>query len=280
MAHIGVIEELEKNGFEISSIAGSSIGAVIGGIYALGKLTEYKNWVCELDRMDVFKLLDFTLTSQGFIKGEKVFEEIQKFIDDQPIENLKIPFVAIATDMLNHREVALSKGSMFAALRASIAIPTILTPYKLNGVSLVDGSVLNPVPLNHIERRKDDILVVVDLNAHPKKKGKEKELNLPEKHHQKYLEKIETFFKNWNKIFTENKDSKEKVSYFKIFNKVTEAMQAKISEMMLEQYKPDMIVRISKNSCASFDYHRAEELIELGRQNFKKSLESYKESLK
>jgi len=276
MAHIGVIEEMEKNGFAISSLAGSSIGAVIGGIYSMGKLDHYKKWVCDLNRIDVFKLLDFTLTKQGFIKGEKVFNEMKKIIGDKPIENLPISFVAVASDMISHKEVVLDKGSLFSALRASIAIPTVFTPHKLNGVSLVDGGVLNPIPINHIKRTYNDILIVVDLNA-PAGKENNKPVKLPdEKALKSYIEKIEVFLKKWHKIIPENNEPDEKLSYFNLLNKVLEVMQAKISSMMLEQYKPDIIVSIPKNTCGSFDFHRAEELIELGRKNFQKSLKTAK----
>lgn len=247
MAHIGVIEEMEKEGYDISSLAGSSIGAVIGGIYSMGKLDDYKKWVCDLDRVEVFKMLDFTLTKQGFIKGEKVFNEMKKIIGDKPIEKLSIPFVAVASDMMSQKEVVLDKGSLFSALRASIAIPTVFTPHRLNGINLVDGGVLNPIPVKHIKRTDGDTLVVVDLNA-PSVKEHKKPVKLPD----------------------------ENLSYFNLLNKVIESMQAKISSMLLEQYKPDIIVRIPKNTCGSFDFHRAEELIELGRKNFQKSLKSAK----
>ena len=276
MAHIGVIEEMEKNGFAISSLAGSSIGAVIGGIYSMGKLDHYKKWVCDLNRVDVFKLLDFTLTKQGFIKGEKVFNEMKKIIGDKPIENLPISFVAVASDMISQKEVVLDKGSLFSALRASIAIPTVFTPHKLNGLSLVDGGVLNPIPMKHIKRTDGDILVVVDSNA-PSFKEHKKSVKLPDENAQKsYMEKFELFLKKWKNIFPDNSNSDENLSYFNLLNKVIESMEAKISSMLLEQYKPDIIVRIPKNTCGSFDFHRAEELIELGRKNFQKSLKTAK----
>ncbi len=276
MAHIGVIEEMEKNGFAISSLAGSSIGAVIGGIYSMGKLDHYKKWVCDLNRIDVFKLLDFTLTKQGFIKGEKVFNEMKKIIGDKPIENLPISFVAVASDMISQKEVVLDKGSLFSALRASIAIPTVFTPHKLNGLSLVDGGVLNPIPMKHIKRTDGDILVVVDSNA-PSFKEHKKSVKLPDENAQKsYMEKFELFLKKWKNIFPDNSNSDENLSYFNLLNKVIESMEAKISSMLLEQYKPDIIVRIPKNTCGSFDFHRAEELIELGRKNFQKSLKTAK----
>ena len=135
IAHIGVIEALEEQEFEISSVAGTSMGALIGGIYALGKLEVYKDWLCTLDKMKVFALIDFTLSGQGFIKGDKVFHKMRELIADANIEDLKIPYTAVAADILNKKEVVFTKGSVLDAIRASIAIPTVFTPVKLeNGI--------------------------------------------------------------------------------------------------------------------------------------------------
>ena len=272
MAHIGVIEELLSNDFEISAIAGSSIGALIGGIHAQGKLEEYKKWVCELDKFDVFKLMDFTFTQQGIIKGDKVFQEMSHFINNKPIEELNIPFAAVATDLLNHREVVFTSGSLFDALRASISIPTILTPHKYKNNQLVDGGVFNPLPVNHVKRQKDDLLVVVDLNAPSDKKIKKstKELHPESGNYFNHVkEKIQS-------MFSSKEEQEEKLNYFNFINKTLEVMQVRISGLLLEQYKPDILVTIPRNACGSFDYHRAEEIIELGKTEFLKSLSAFK----
>lgn len=271
MAHIGVIEELLSKDFEISAIAGSSIGAVIGGIYAQGKLDEYKKWICNLDKYDVFKLIDFTFTQQGIIKGDKVFQEMSRFINNKPIEELNIPFAAIATDILNHKEVVFTTGSLFDALRASIAIPTILTPYKYKNNQLVDGGVFNPLPVNHVKRQKDDLLVVVDLNAPADRKVKKNKKEThpdPGNYFDQIKEKMHCFF-------TSDEEKEEKLNYFNFINKTIDVMQVRISGLLLEQYKPDILVTIPRNACGSFDYHRAEEMIEMGRKEFLKSLSTY-----
>lgn len=271
MAHIGVIEELQSKGFEINAISGSSIGALVGGIFAQGKLDEYKKWVCELDKFDVFKLMDFTFTQHGIIKGDKVFQEMAHFIDDKKIEELSIPFAAVATDILNHKEIVFTSGSLFDALRASIAIPTILTPVEKNGKPLVDGGVLNPLPVNHVKREEGDLLVVVDLNSPPGKKQKKQVVEIsPDNgnYWDQVKEKIQNFFQNQN-------DHEEKLNYFNFINKIIEVMQVRISDILMEQYKPDIVVSIPRNSCGSFDYHRAQEMIELGKKEFRKSFNDY-----
>src|SRR5688572_24125800 len=147
MAHIGVVEELEREGFHIKQVVGCSMGAVVGGIYCAGYLKEYKHWLISLTKLDVFKLLDFTFSSQGFVKGERVFKAIEQLIGDHQIENFPIPFTAVAADVVRKREVHYQSGSLFKALRASIAMPTVFTPVMDGKSQLVDGGVLNPLPL-------------------------------------------------------------------------------------------------------------------------------------
>ena len=139
LAHIGVINELEKQGFLITSVSGSSIGSVIGGIYAMGKLPEYTNWVKTLNQKAIWGLMDFTVSTNGLLKGEKVIEKMRTFIPDMPIEKMNIPFAAVATDILNEKEVVFRSGSFYEAIRASVAIPTIITPVKYKDTILVDG---------------------------------------------------------------------------------------------------------------------------------------------
>ncbi|MBS3993679.1 MAG: patatin-like phospholipase family protein, partial [Bacteroidetes bacterium] len=176
LAQIGVITELERQGFKITSVSGSSIGAVIGGLYAMGKLEEYTQWVNSFNIRDVWGFMDFTLTSQGLIKGERAFDKMKSFIPDMNIENMPIPFAAIATDIINRKEVVFSQGSFYDAARASVAIPAVFTPVKYQDTILVDGGVLNPIPIDFVARKKDDMLIVVNLYG----KKDPKLLSLPE----------------------------------------------------------------------------------------------------
>ena len=149
VAHIGVIEGLLEGGYKIESISGSSMGAVVGAVYAAGKLPNFKEWISNLDKIDVFKLMDFTLSTQGFVRGEKVFNELKKFIGDRNIEDLSIPISIIATDIVGKKEVVFQKGELFTALRASAAIPSVLKPSIIDGIELVDGGLYNPIPISH-----------------------------------------------------------------------------------------------------------------------------------
>ena len=165
MAHIGVIEEILKNGYNITSISGTSIGSLIAGVYVSGKTDEFKDWVTQVSKFDVFKFMDFAISKNGFIKGEKIFNTLKKFILDTNIEDLPIPYVAVAVDIKNHKEVVFRTGPLRKAIRASVSIPTVLKPVYLNDLELVDGGVLNPLPIDCVKRNKGDLLIAVDLGV-------------------------------------------------------------------------------------------------------------------
>jgi len=147
LAHIGIIEWLNDNGYDIQSISGSSMGALVGGIYAAGKLDNYRDWVQSLDKTDVVKFLDFSFSSTGLFKGDRIIDNLRKMVGNHLIEDLSIGFTAVATDLERQREVWFTRGPLFDAIRASIAVPTIFTPHKYKGRYLLDGGLLNPVPI-------------------------------------------------------------------------------------------------------------------------------------
>jgi NTE family protein len=210
IAHIGVIEALLDKGFHIQSIAGCSMGAVVGGVYAAGKLPEFKEWICDLDKVDLFKLFDFTLSSQGFIKGEKVFKELEKFVSDCNIEDLPIPFCAVAVDINKEKEVVFKKGSLFEAMRASAAIPSIITPAIIGNVELVDGGVLNPMPLGLVYRKDGDMLVAVDVNARGKYHWPEAIKTKEPLSENDYTAKLEAFANKLRSLWGRNETKKDK----------------------------------------------------------------------
>ncbi|MCF8373246.1 MAG: patatin-like phospholipase family protein [Bacteroidales bacterium] len=274
IAHIGAIEELERQGYEIGAIAGTSMGALVGGTFALGKMEEFKTWLCGLDKIKVFNLVDFTFSSQGLIKGDKVLNTIKEFIPDKNIEDLKIPYVAVSADIIHKKEVVFTKGSIFEAIRASISIPTVFTPVKTADALLVDGGVVNNIPINHVKRMPDDFLVVVNVNADiPVQKLAVSKIENKEKH-SIYQEKMQIFYDNFHKIYPANHD--EKLGYFNLITKTIGLMTHHMDEIMLDQYSPDLLINVSHESCGTYDFYRAEELVEIGRYAAKKCLEEYK----
>lgn len=270
VAHIGVIKELLGRGYEISAISGSSMGAVVGAVYAKGQLDAYEKWLCDLDRLGVFKLLDFTLSMQGFVRGEKVFREMRRFIDDCNIEDLEIPFTAVAADLINRKEVVFDKGSLYDALRASAAVPSVLTPYIMDDAEIVDGGVLNPIPIRYVKRAPNDVLVISDANA-PIPYKMPKAFDKPDKQNF-YSKKLNEFLSQWNALFPKNKAPKKRLSYFEVIAKSVDLMQDKIAEGIIKENKPDILVQISREAASTFEFYRAEELIEAGRIAAKNTL--------
>ena len=266
MAHIGVIEGLLASGYNITSVAGTSIGSVVGGIYAAGNLNDYREWITSLGKLDIFKLMDFAISKSGLIKGEKVFNAMKKIIGNKNIEDLDIPFAAIAVDINRHKEIVFTSGSLIDAIRASVAIPTVLLPFEYNGSELVDGGVLNPLPLDRVKRTNYDILIAVDLNADIPYQKPEK-IDISENHHTNYLQALERVNIYWSKFYKNNKH--KKTGYFNLITNSIYAMQAKLTQIAIEKNKPDILINISKDACDIFEFHRAEEIIEYGREQFK-----------
>jgi len=277
LSHIGVIEGLEAHGYEITSISGSSMGALIGGFYACGKLQDYKKWAINLERLDVFKLIDFTFSVQGFIKGEKVFKALREVVPDCDIEDMRIPFNAIATDIHTKKEVVLDKGSMYDAIKASVAIPTVVTPVKRGDAKLIDGGVTNPVPVRHVLRNNGDILVVSNANSsipytHPEKNDeKAKEAQ------QSYMQQINSFKKAWSKLLPGSSTPSEKLGYFELLNRSIDLMQDKMTDLILEHYKPEISVSISRDAASTFEFYKAKELIDSGRKAIEQNIKKYEE---
>ena len=278
IAHIGVIEELVKKGFEISSVSGTSMGAVVGGVYALGKMEEYKNWLYSLDKIKLFSLVDFSFSTQGLVKGDKLLNTIKTFIPDANIEDLSIPYVAIAADIINKKEVVFTKGSIFDAIRASMAIPTVFTPVKTEDGLLIDGGIINNMPINHVKRTPNDILIAVNVNADipVDKPVIEKIETVAEQ--SKYQKKIKDFYNQLHILSPSN--GEEKLGYFNLINKALSLMAYQMTQMSLEKYSPDIVVNISRHSCGTFDFYKAEELVEIGRHAAVKSLAAYKPAKK
>ncbi len=164
-AYIGAIEELESRGYEITSVAGTSIGSLIGGIYAAGKLEEVKEWLFDLDAWKVFSLMDISISFSHLVKGDRIIEALKEIVPDTDIENLRIPYKAIATDFYTGEEVVFETGNLFKAIRASISIPSLFRPAETDGRTLIDGGIANVIPLDRVSRTPGDIMVAFDVNA-------------------------------------------------------------------------------------------------------------------
>ena len=263
LAHIGVINWLNEQGYNIQSISGSSMGALIGGIYATGQLQVYTDWVTRLEKLDVLRLLDFSFGEAGLIKGERIIGVLRELIGHHQIEDRPLSYTAVATDLDNQKEVWLNKGPLFDAIRASSAIPSIFTPVDYHGIRLVDGSLLNPIPIAPTLQDKTDITIAVNLSAPAAARTVVPVAPVMKKHNQEsYHEKILQFIDDLQRrVLREEPDD---VGMFDIIVNSLDAMQNTIARFKLAAYAPDLIINIPSNACSFYEFYRAEELITLG----------------
>lgn len=269
LAHIGAIEELEANGYRISSIAGCSMGALVGGVYAAGKLEEFRDWMKTIDRKKMLELTDFSFSLNHIVKGKRIIEAIMEFVPDMAIEDLPIPYCAVATDLKAGKEVVFSKGSLFEAIRASISLPSFYEPVQRDGMILIDGGVINPIPLNRVKRKAGDILVGIDVSGHDYKSQWEEKQRLTEiqKKDQSLKAKI------LDKLIPDNID----FNYYTVLSRTSSLMIRQNSILMAELTKPEMLVDIQMSRYGSFDYDKSEKIVAIGRQKTLQAIKKYEQ---
>ena len=255
-AHIGAIQELESRGFTITSIAGTSMGAMVGGLYAAGKLDDFTTWVTGLKQTDVIRLLDPSLSAPGAIKAEKVMNKVRSILGKVRIEELGIPYTAVATDVMQAKEVWFQQGPLDAAIRASIAIPSLISSVTIGGRLMVDGGLLNPVPIAPLASTKADLVVAVSLSG-------------PGKNHPMGNPMIISSDKRAPRSDTETQQLAKiprGISTFEIMERSIETMQGLITRYRNAGYPPDLLVEIPVDSIGMLDFHRAKDQISLGRR--------------
>jgi NTE family protein len=271
LAHIGAIEELEAQGYHISSIAGCSMGALIGGVYAAGKLNEFREWMKTIDRKKMLGLIDFSLSLNHLVKGKRIIEAIMEFVPDMNIEDLPIPYVAVATDLKAGKEVLFNKGSLFEAIRASISLPSFYEPVQRDDMILIDGGVINPIPLNRVKRNAGDILVGIDVSGHDYKAQWEEAHRLTE------IQKHDTSWKNkiLDMLIPDNID----FNYYTVLSRTSSLMIRQNSILMAKLMNPDILVDIQMNRYGTFDFDKSEKLIAIGRQKTSQAISKYEGAL-
>ena len=309
-AYIGAIEELERRGYRICSIAGTSIGSLIGGIYAAGKLAELKKWLYNLDGWKVFGLMDLSIGRNHLMKGEKLIHAIKQIVPETDIEDMKIPFKAIATDLYTGEEVVFDSGSLFHAIRASISIPSLFRPVRYGYRTLVDGGIVNTLPLNRVDRTGNDIVVAFNVNDvdvdeirgniideanHKEEKIKQKkELDNETKAVMEsirnndtmtFLEKMKLAGHQGRKIIEHaiNDDGDEEgyelgENYYGILSRTFSLMNHINSRQSIDMYKPDIVVNMPFDAYGDIsDYAKADEIAEAGRILMKTALDRYED---
>lgn len=267
LAHIGVIQWLTENGYTIRSIAGSSMGALVGGIYATGKLATYAEWVMALERMEVLRLLDPDFGGTGLFKGERVMGVLRDLIGDGEIEQLPVSFTAVAMDLESGKEVWLRKGKLFDAIRASIAIPLLFTPFRYEGRALVDGGLVNPVPIAPTLNDTNDLIVAVNVGGKPEARADETPSErIPDG--SVYRQRIQAFI---DSLRVPRNPADAMPGMIDVALRSMEAMENTIARLKLAAYSPDVTIEIPRNACRIHEFWRAEEMIALGSERTAKA---------
>ena len=263
LAHIGVIHWLEDNGYTISSILGASMGALIGGIYAAGKLDVYEKLVRAISKLDIVTLLDISWDMSGLVKGDKLINKLIDLVGDQQIEDLPVSFTAVATDLHDQKEVWINSGNLFDAIRASISLPLFFTPFSCKGTDLIDGGVLNPVPIAPTFGDGTDLTIAVNLGGrideHPKKHRAE---SVERDEDDTLAETISRFIESLGK--SEGRRGEVDLGMYDVANSAFDAMQGSIARQKLAAYPPDYSIEIAMNACGMLEFDRAAEMIALG----------------
>lgn len=290
LAHIGVIQVLEEEGFEIGKVAGTSMGACVGGIYCARKLDKFTDWVVKLNRRDTLRLMDFTMSTQGVLKGQKVYEHLKSLLGEIRIEDFDIPYTAVATDVKTKEEIWMRKGDLYTVIRASSSIPTLMMPSKLGERILIDGGVLNPLPLEPLMPKTTPLVVAVNINANTEGHRRYTEVELAENQQEHsdeeardYTTRMVNTVKSWlNMSKTEQETDKNQettLNYLGMLNKTYDFMQDRMCEQNIEIYKPDIVVNIPRHVGSTLEFYRAEEMVEEGRNACRKAIKEWQQKV-
>jgi NTE family protein len=265
---------MEEEGYEIRSISGCSMGALIGGVYACGKLDVFEEWVRAISKVDIVRLLDFSWGKEGLVEGERIIGAMKQLVGDRRIEELPIEYTAVAADIKREKEVWLKRGSLYDAIRASISLPLFFTPFEMNGMKLLDGGILNPVPIAPTFEDNTDLTIAINLGAPPsgnplstlKTEPKGANDSPVDSLHAKISDYIEDLK---NRTPRDNAGSWKMLS---IADQTFDAMQAAIARQKLAAYPPDHTIMIARDACGTLEFDRADEMIALGYETTARAL--------
>ena len=278
MAHVGVLRVLEERGYEVTAIAGSSIGSLVGGAYAVGCMNELTDWIVGLTEGQILDLFDFSLTGKGVMVGDKIYQQLANLGLTGRIEDLGIPFSAVAVDMLSKREKAFYTGDLLTAIRASAAIPPYFDPVMLDGMELLDGGISNPLPIAYLQKQPDDLTLVVDLGAAIPYMVPEDKVEEVVQAKRDYRHMLLMLGKVVMQYIPEGWLSPKKQENEELYDMAFDIMQDRISQFILAKFQPEIHVQLSRDACEVFEFQRAAELIEAGARAAHKALDAYEAS--
>jgi NTE family protein len=265
LAHIGVIRWLEEHDYEIKSISGCSIGSLIGGAYAAGKLDQLEEWMVSLHKTDIASLMDFSWTNSGIFKGDKIINTLIGFLEDILIEDLPVTFTAVAADLVTEKEVWINSGSLFDAIRASASLPLFFTPVIHGDALLIDGGVLNPVPIAPTFNDDTDFTVAVNLGGPLLHEAPDSEISVESEEKKgfgKFQDEIKKFIETFNS--SDQKQKEKSWSMYEVADRAFDTMQGTIARIKIASYPPDLEIKIARNACGTLEFDRAAEMIKLG----------------
>lgn len=290
-AHIGAIQVLEDSGFEIVAVAGTSIGALIGGLYAAHKLDEYTEHIKDLSNFDLLRLIDVSVSAPGMIRAEKIFAHVHELIGDTLIEELPVSFTAVATDLFARKAVWFQRGPLEVAMRASIAIPGAFTPVMLNGRLLVDGGLMDPLPIASVAGAQAEVTIAIDLGG--ERSGMPSGAPAKDTTEERPIDEWIDRFRNATAYLTDRELVRSAINRFGTASSTSvpatqaeqaapeqlpnglrtfdvmiqslETMQSVLTRYRLADNPPDLLVTVPKDACRTLDFRHASEMIELGR---------------
>jgi NTE family protein len=269
LAQIGVIEALQARNLDIVTVAGSSSGALVGGIFAAGKLGEFREQLERMSRGAFMRLLDPAIGQAGLLHGERLVHAMREVVGDPLIETLPVHFTAAAVDLQRQREVWLRSGPLWDAIRASFAIPGLFTPHTVHGRELVDGGLLAPLPIAATRLSDAHRLIAVDMHGWPQRPpGEPADIDTPAH------ESLRTRFRDWIERKLGKAGNDTDIGLLEVMSRSLDTMQAQISRVQLALDPPEMVIRIPRDACLFYEFWRAKELIAIGRSDTEKALDA------
>ena len=261
-AHIGVIRALEKAGVRPDVVCGTSIGALVGGAYAMGELDRLERFVLGLRIPDVVGFMDVSL-SGGVLKGDRVMEHFRRGVADRPIEELRVPFAAVATSLRTGAEVWLRRGSTLDAVRASIALPGLFAPLRREGALLVDGGLVNPVPVSLARAMGADVVIAVDLGSDVlgRRFRAERTVQAPAGPVQEWMRQLQ---QNLSALAQDKATEEPMPSVFDVLASCMDIINVRVARSRMAGDPPEVLVAPRLARLRLLDFHRAKEAIDEG----------------
>ncbi len=290
-AHIGVINELRERGYDIVGIAGSSMGALVGGLFAAGSLEQFTQWATTLTGPAMLRLLDPSISAPGVFRAGKILDAVRDVLGEVTIEELPIPYTAVTTDLIAGKSVWLQRGPLDEAIRASIAIPGMIAPHVLNGRILADGGILDPLPIAPIAATNADLTVAVSVSgmdvevADDEVRPTRERLNRLWRSTSALLDRFGTGPTPFDitdidadesvdeLVDAERETQMPKLRSFAVMMRSIDIAQAALARHQMAAYPPDVLIEVPRTACRSLDFHRAAELIDLGHELASRALE-------